>query len=97
VGKFVLLLAGIWVMILVAGIAVLAQGQTNVPALNWATVLLPGCALVPGAYLSLKLLRTQDSEQIRDLWVKSALYGASGLVIGIGALVALVQMQKGGS
>ena len=96
VGKFVLLLASVWLMILIAVVVALAQGDVEIPALNWVTVLLPGCALVPGAYLSIKLLRSQKIEQINDLWVRSGIYGAFGLLIGIVAFVELVQVQKGG-
>jgi hypothetical protein len=79
VGKFVLLLAGVWFMILIAVGVALAQGNVKIPALNIATVLLPGCALVPGAYLSVKFLRSESAEQINNLWVWKSIGEMSGL------------------
>jgi hypothetical protein len=96
VGKLVLVLAGVWVMVLIAGAVSLASSDTEVSPLSWAMILLPGCALVPGAVISLRLLRTDDPDRINDLWVKSAIYGVAGLGIGIGSFVALAQMQGGG-
>ncbi|MEV6487084.1 hypothetical protein AB0M20_00390 [Actinoplanes sp. NPDC051633] len=97
VGKFVLLLAGVWVIVLVAGVVLLASSDAEVNPLSWAMILLPGCALVPGAVISLRLLRSDDPEQVSSLWVKSAIYGVAGLVIGIGSFVAIAQMQNGAS
>jgi len=97
IGKFVLLLAGVWVMILIASIASAAQpGSVDVPVFNWVMALGPGFALVPGAYVSLKLLRSHDAEEIKSRSVMSAIYGAAGLVIGIACFIALAQTQKGG-
>jgi hypothetical protein len=96
VGKFVLLLAGVWFMILIAVAVALVQGNVKIPALNIVTAIVPGCALVPGAYLSVKLLRSRSPELIKERWVKPGIYGASGLLIGIVAFVALVQVQAGG-
>ncbi len=98
VGKFVLVLAGVWVMIVIAVVATLSQDDgSSIPALNWILALLPGCALVPGAILSVRLVRSDDQARIKDLWVKSAIYGVAGVAIGIGSFIALAQMQNGGT
>jgi hypothetical protein len=97
VGKFVLLFAGVWLALLFAVVvAAVDGGGPTIPLINWGTLLLPGCALVPGAVVSLRLLRAQEIDRIKELWVKSALYGVAGLVIGIGSVIALVQVQNGG-
>jgi hypothetical protein len=80
---------------LIAGIAVLAEAATNMPAIDWAIVILPGCLLIPGAYLSVKLLRINGPAEINNIRVKPGLCGASGLLIGIVPFGALVHIQNG--
>jgi hypothetical protein len=97
VGKFVLLFAGVWLAMLFAvAVAAVNGGGPKIPLINWGTLLLPGCALVPGAFVSLRLLRAPDIDRIKELWVKSALFGVAGFVVGVGSVIALVQVQKGG-
>jgi hypothetical protein len=97
VGKFVLLLAGVWVMVLIASMVSATQpGSVDVPVFNWVMAVGPGFALLPGAYASVKLLRSQDADEIKSRSVMSAIYGAAGLIIGIVCFVALAQTQKGG-
>jgi hypothetical protein len=92
-----LILAGCWVLVMIAVVVALAQGDTKIPVVNGMSAIVPGFALVPGAYLSVKLRRTKDPEQIKTLWPRSALYGAVGLILGIGTFVLLAQVQKGAS
>ena len=97
VGNFVLLLAGCWVLVMIAVVVGLAQGDTKIPVINSVFAIIPGCALVPGAFLSVKLLRAKDPEQVKTLWPKSALYGGIGLILGIATFVILAQIQEGAS
>ena len=97
VGSFVLILAGCWVLVMIAAIVALAQGDTKIPVINGVFAIVPGFALVPGAYLSVKLRRSRDPEEIKTLWPKSALYGTVGLILGIATFVVLAQIQKGAS
>lgn len=96
VGKFVLLLAGVWAMLLIAAVALLPRDNgVGLPGMNWMMAVLPGCALVPGAYVSMRLLRTDEPDRISELWIQAAIYGVAGVAIGISSVVALVKMRNG--
>jgi len=95
VGKLGLFLAGCYALLLVAGVAVLAQGETDIPPINLVAVLVPGFAFVPAAYYGVKLHTTSDPERMRVLWPKCAAYGVAGLVLLVVTVVALDQVNKG--
>jgi hypothetical protein len=95
VGKLGLFVAGCYALLLVAGVAVLVQGETDIPLINLVTVLVPGSAFVPAAYYGVKLHTTSDPEQMRALWPKCAVYGVAGVVLLIATVVALDQVNKG--
>src|ERR1700733_13415865 len=62
-GNFVLLLAGCWILVILGVSAAAASGNSGIPLINWATVLIPGLALIPGSYYAVKFRRTSDPEE----------------------------------
>jgi hypothetical protein len=94
VGKLVLFLAGCYTLLLVAGVAVLAQGRTDIPLINLVSALFPGLAFAPAAYYGVKLHTTTDPAKTKALWPKCALYGAIGLALLVATVVVLDQVNK---
>ncbi len=94
-GKLVLVLVGCWVLLLVVGTITAAGGNSDIPLINWASIIVPGFALVPAGYYGLKLLRTSNPDEIKVLWPKCALYGVIGLALGIATIVSLNMIQNG--
>ncbi|HET6483661.1 MAG TPA: hypothetical protein VFG35_26970 [Actinoplanes sp.] len=92
--KLVLVLAGCWVLFLVAGVITAAGGSSDIPWINWVSILFPGFALVPAGYYGIKLLRSSDPDVIRALWPKCAVYGVIGVVLGVVTVVALNMIQN---
>jgi hypothetical protein len=93
VGKFVLLLAGAWLVVLLAGIGGIINGAA-IPWENWGIILIPGCAFVPATYFAVKLHMTTDPEQLKQFLQKAVIYGLAGLVLLIGAGYSLSQMEQ---
>jgi len=93
VGGFVLIVVTCWVFASIAFVIGLVSG--GVPLIRWLSVVVPGFALVPAAYLSVKLRLAKDADEIKALWPKSALYGGIGLALFISTVVVLVQVQEG--
>jgi hypothetical protein len=93
VGKVVLFLALCWVVVLIAGVAGAARGASY-PPLNIAFALLPGCAFVPAAYFAVRLHRTADPAQLRQIWPKALIYGVAGTVLLFGSAYAIFQAGR---
>ncbi|MCO8272868.1 hypothetical protein M1L60_19930 [Actinoplanes sp. TRM 88003] len=93
VGKFVLFLAFVWVVVLIAGIAGAFQGA-EFPLLNVLVALIPGCAFVPASYFSLQLHRTDDKAVLDRIWPKALVYGIAGMVLLIGGAYGLYEMGR---
>ena len=92
-GKLVLFLVGCWLVVLVAGVAGAFRGATLEP-LNFAIMLIPGCALVPAAYFAAGMYRTTDPERVRQIWPKVVVYAVAGLVLLFGTAYGLYQMGR---
>ncbi|WP_345631335.1 hypothetical protein [Rugosimonospora acidiphila] len=93
VGKFALLLAFVYILVLVGGVVTLA-GRTSVPVITWPLILIPGAAFVPAAIDAVRLHRTTDSYRTTALWRRCALYTAIGLVLLIADAIALNQVNS---
>jgi hypothetical protein len=72
IAKLVLLLTGIWVLFLVAGIAV--------APVRFALFLIPGCAFVPAAYYAVLVHRDAASDRS---WKFLIIYAIAGIVLMI--------------
>jgi drug/metabolite transporter (DMT)-like permease len=94
-GNFVLLLAGCWLLLLIAVSTAAASGDSDIPPINWVPAIVPGFALVPAAYYAVKSKRSSNPEEVKALWHKCALYGGIGLALGIVTIVQLNAMQNG--
>jgi hypothetical protein len=94
-GKLVLVLVGCWVFLLVAGAVSAAGGNSDIPLINWVSIVVPGFALVPAGYYGLRLLRASSPAGVRVLWPKCALYGGIGLVLGVVTIVSLNMIANG--
>jgi hypothetical protein len=92
-GKLVLFLAGCWLLVLIAGVAGAFRGAKIEP-LNFAIMLVPGCALVPAAYFTIGMLRSTDPERVRQLWPKVVVYALAGLVLLFGTAYGLYEMGR---
>lgn len=88
VGSLVLFLTFVWVIVLIVGVAGAFHGA-DIPLLNIAIALLPGCAFVPAAYYSVRLHRSDDKATIDRLWPKALVYGIAGMVLLIGGAYGL--------
>ncbi|AEV87422.1 hypothetical protein ACWT_6409 [Actinoplanes sp. SE50] len=80
VGKFVLLVAGVWAMGAVAFIATGLQGSWP-PLLNLLVYVAAGVGLVLGAYYSIKLHLTADRSEVDRLLSKAVGYGLAGIAV----------------
>ena len=93
-GRFVLFLAGVWVLVLIAGITGSFRGA-SIPLMNWAIILVPGCAFVPATYYAVKLQMPKTSgEEVKALWPKAAGYGVAGIALLISAGYSLYRMGQ---
>lgn len=87
VGKFALLLAIAYVLILFGGVMALAQG-TDFPVVTYPLVVLPAVAFVPAVIDAVRLHRTADAVRTKALWRRSALSS----LIGVALLIAIAVM-----
>jgi hypothetical protein len=92
-GKVALLLAGLWVVVLIALVAGIAQG-TSVPAVNLVLGVLPVVAFGPATYFAIGLHRTDDPERINKLWPWALGLAALGMVLLFGSAYGLYQAQQ---
>ena len=92
VGKFALLFAFIYVLVLVGGIVALVQ-HVSVPIITWPLVLLPGAAFVPAVVDAIRLHRTLDPERLRDLWRRCAMYTVIGMVLLVATAIILSKVN----
>lgn len=91
VGKVVLFLAFTWVVVLIAGVSGALRGA-DLPLLNIAIALVPGCAFVPAAYYSVQLHRVDDRGTLDRLWPKAVIYGVAGMILLFGGAYGLYRM-----
>lgn len=92
VGKFALLFAFIYVLVLFGGVVALSQ-DTSVPVITWPLLLLPAPGFVVGVMDAIKLHRTSDPERMKVLWRRCALYTAIGMVLLIADAIILNQVN----
>ncbi|MFC7278570.1 hypothetical protein ACFQS1_31715 [Paractinoplanes rhizophilus] len=92
-GKVALLLAGLWVVVLVALVAGIAQGG-SVPVLNLVLGVLPAVAFVPATYFAIGLHRTDDPEQINKFWPWALGLAIAGMVLLIGSAYGLYRVEQ---
>lgn len=88
-----LFLTGCWLVVLVAGVAGALRGATADP-LNFAIMLIPGCALLPATNFAVGMLRTTDPQRMGRLWPKTVVFAVAGLVLLVGAGYGLYQMVR---
>lgn len=92
-GKVALLLAGLWVVVLIALIAGVSRGGST-PALNLVLGVLPAVAFVPATYFAIGLHRTDDPERINKLWPWALGLAVVGMVLLIGSAFGLYQSEQ---
>lgn len=92
VGKFALLLAFIYVLVLMAGAFRAVRGP-ELPALGWALFLLPGVAFVPAVMEAVRLHRTSDPERMMALWRRCALFTVIGVALVVVAVVVVGRLD----
>lgn len=92
VGKFALLFAFIYVLVLFGGVVTLTQ-HTSVPVITWPLILLPGAAFVPAVIDAVRLHRTSDPDQLSSLWRRCALYSVIGMVLLVATAIILNQVN----
>jgi len=93
IGKLILFLTGCWLLVLAAAVVGALRGASVEP-LNFALMLIPGCAFVPAAYFAIGLFRTTDPAQLNKLVPKAIVYGVSGLALLFSTAYALYQMSR---
>lgn len=94
VGKFMLLFAGCWLLVVFGAAVSLSRGD-SIPPLNWIFILIPGGAFVPAVYFAVQLHLADDPERLKLIWPKALVYGVAGVVLLVGGAYALFQV--GGS
>ena len=93
VGKFALLFAFIYVLVLMAGAFRAVRGP-ELPDIGWILFLLPGAAFVPAVKDAVRLHRTSDPERMTALWRRCALYSVIGMALVIAAAVSISKMDS---
>jgi hypothetical protein len=93
VGKFALLFAFIYLLVLMAGAFRAARGP-ELPAIGWVLFLLPGAAFVPAVMDAVRLHRTSDPERMTALWRRCALYSVVGVVLVIATVVSISKINS---
>jgi len=92
VGKFALLFAFIYFLILFGVVMFLAQGESFV-LLSLVLILLPAAAVVPAVTYAVRLHLTTEPARLTDLWRRCAVYAISGLVLTVLAGVIFGRMN----
>ncbi|WP_221328352.1 hypothetical protein [Actinoplanes sp. L3-i22] len=90
-GKFVLLVAGVWIMGLVAFIAAGAQGSW-LPLPNLLIYLASGAALIPAGYFSVRLHATDDREVLDQLFPRAVWCCLAGVAIFAAGFFLVLQL-----
>jgi hypothetical protein len=92
VGKFALLFAFVYVLVLLGGVIALVRG-TSLPLISWALILLPAAAFVPSVVDAVRLHQTSDPDRLRELWRRCALYSVIGIVLLVATAIVLDRMN----
>ncbi|GGL18953.1 hypothetical protein [Mangrovihabitans endophyticus] len=92
VGKLAFLLAFVYLLVLGGGLVTLASG-TQVSVITWPLILLPGAAFAPAVINAVRLHRTPEPAQMKNLWRSCALYTVIGLMLLIATAIILNQVQ----
>jgi hypothetical protein len=79
-------------VVLGAAVAAFLRG-VSVEPLNFAIMLVPGCAFAPASYFAIGLFRTTDPAQLNKLAPKAIVYGVSGLALLISTGYVLCEMS----
>lgn len=87
VGKFALLFAFIYLLMVAAGFVRIAQGD-QVPVSTWLLLFVPGFAFVPAVRDAISLHRTADPARLRPLWRRCGLFAVAGMVLVVVAAFA---------
>jgi hypothetical protein len=91
VGKFALLLAFVYLLVVMAGVFRAVRGP-DLPAIGFALFLLPAAAFVPAVMDAVRLHRTSDPERMITLWRRCALYTVIGVMLIVASVVAVSKM-----
>jgi hypothetical protein len=92
VGKFALLFAFVYVLVLLGSVIALVRG-TSLPLISWALILLPAAAFVPSVMDAVRLHQTSDPDRMKALWRRCALYSLIGIVLLAVAAIILNRMN----
>lgn len=80
VGKFALLFAFIYALMVAAGFIRVFQGD-RVPVSTWLLLILPGIAFVPAVRDAVGLHRTTDPARLGLLWKRCGLSAVAGMAL----------------
>jgi hypothetical protein len=86
-GKFAVLLAGVYVLV-VFGVIVAASTHGSLPLVTWPLVLLPAFPFVPSVLDAVRLHRTSDPDRMKVLWRRCLLLAIAGTALLI--VIAIV-------
>jgi hypothetical protein len=92
VGKFALLFAFGYVLVLLGGVIALVRGS-SLPLISWALILLPAAAFVPSVVDAVRLHQTSDPDRLKELWRRCALYSVIGIVLLVATAIILDRMN----
>jgi hypothetical protein len=92
VGKFALLFAFVYVLVLLGGVIALVRGS-SLPLISWALILLPAAAFVPSVVDAVRLHQTTDPDRMKQLWRRCALYSLIGIVLLATTAIILERMN----
>jgi hypothetical protein len=80
VGKFALLFAFVYVLVLVGGVITLVQ-RVSAPWITWPLIIVPAAAFVPAVLDAVSLHRTADPGRTKLLWRRCGLLTLVGAAL----------------
>jgi hypothetical protein len=87
VGKFALLFAFVYVLVLAGGVITLVQ-HVSAPWITWPLIIIPAAAFVPAVVDAIRLHRTSDDDQTKALWRRCGLLTLVGMaLVAVAAIV----------
>ena len=92
-GKFAFFFAGVYLLVLFGLVVSTASGDP-IPLLGWPLILIPAGAFVPSCLAAVKLHRTTDGAALTDLWRRSLLYAAIGVVLMVAAVLIIERITS---